>query len=358
MYLAIETSCDETALALFHPGIGLVGEWVHSQIDLHSRYGGVVPDLASREHQRNLLPLLDEALDTLQEQFPPGTESVREILVTAGPGLAGCLALGLAAANSLGGAWQVPVRGVNHLDGHAWSPFIPVHQAAPEDFWRHLDGYLPHLGLLVSGGNTVLFRIDTDRRLTLLGETVDDAAGEALDKGAKLLGLAYPGGPRLEQAARTGDANAFSFPTGVKRRDDPRFSFAGLKTALRYQLEKMKAEAVDQALPDLAASYQAAVLAQLIRKTRQALKAPDAACRSLGLSGGVANNRRLRIDMNRLAGDFGLPLLAAEPRHSGDNAAMIAFAGWLHPEAAFPLDGGGPAWLRPAWRLAASTPLA
>jgi N6-L-threonylcarbamoyladenine synthase len=323
MILAIESSCDESALACFDPAKGLAGEWVHSQIDLHKEYGGVVPDLASREHLKNFFPLLEAAGLNAE----PG--AISQIAVTHGPGLAGCLALGIAFARSLGLAWSVPVVGVNHLRGHAYSPFIGLHAESPERFPEALDGLLPHLGLIVSGGNTILFEIRADRTLALLAETVDDAAGEALDKGAKLLALPYPGGPQVERLATAGDAKAFDFPTAIAPRNERRFSFSGLKTSLRYRLEKMTDAELEAALPDLCAGYQRAVVEQLVGKTKHLIQAGD--YRSLGLSGGVANNKVLRAAMERLASRHRMSCLIAQPRHTGDNAAMIAFAACADP---------------------------
>jgi N6-L-threonylcarbamoyladenine synthase len=214
MILALESSCDETAVAVFDPALGLAGEWVHSQMALHEAYGGVVPDLASREHLQHFGPLLRRALAVV----PPA--GITRIAVTHGPGLAACLAMGLAAAKSLALAWRVPVTGVNHLRAHAFSPFLPLHAEAPAEFGARMAGLLPHLGLLVSGGNTALYSIDGSRRIRLLASTLDDAAGEALDKGAKLLGLGYPGGPQVERLAREGDAGAFAAR-------DPGFQFLG-----------------------------------------------------------------------------------------------------------------------------------
>ena len=322
MILALETSCDETALALFDPAYGLRQELVHSQIALHDRYGGVVPDLATREHLRNLPPLLQR----LREEG--GLAGVTAIAVTHGPGLAGCLAIGLAAAKALALAWRVPLLGVNHLRGHAWSPFISVHAAEPAAFAGRLDHLLPHLGLIVSGGNTLLFTIDRGRRLSVLSATRDDAAGEALDKGAKLLGLGYPGGPLIENLAADGKPDAFDFPRGIGRRDELDFSFSGLKTSLRYLLEKMPADEVRARTPDLCASYQQAVIDALTRKTHAALNQGEGKFRSLGLSGGVANNRTLRIAFERVAKRARISSFAAQPQHTGDNAGMIAFAAW------------------------------
>lgn len=325
MILAVESSCDESAIALFDPATGVVDEWVHSQIDLHKEYGGVVPDLASREHLKNFIPLL-EAADLNNE-----LSSISKIAVTRGPGLAGCLALGIAFARSLGVAWGLPVVGVNHLRGHAFSPFIDLHKRSPDQFHDAFGALLPHLGLVVSGGNTILFEINTDKRLKILAETVDDAAGEALDKGAKLLGLAYPGGPEVERLAAMGDDKVFEFPKAIAPRNERRFSFSGLKTSLRYRLEKMGDVDLQSIMPDLCAGYQRAVIEQLVGKTKHLIQASEYC--SLGISGGVSNNKVLRASMGRLAQAHRMPLLAAQPQHTGDNAAMIAFAAFFDTSA-------------------------
>ncbi len=342
MLLAIESSCDESALALFDAGKGLCGEWVHSQIQLHQAYGGVVPDLASREHLKNFFPLLEHAeiLDRKGE--------ISKIAVTKGPGLAGCLALGVAFAKSLGLAWKVPVVGVNHLRGHAFSPFIDLHAQDPEQFASAFKDLLPHLGLIVSGGNTLLFEISSDFELTVLAETVDDAAGEALDKGAKLLGIPYPGGPEVERRAVGGDLEAYDFPKAIAPRNEQRFSFSGLKTSLRYRIEGMRDEALEESMSDLCASYQAAVVAQLRGKTRHLLSAGS--FKSLGLSGGVSNNKSLRVAMEQLAARYKLPCFLARPEHTGDNAAMIAFAAFMEIEN---LNAASDFSIEPALRLSA-----
>lgn len=329
MILALESSCDETAVALFDPARGIVGEWIHSQIALHGKHGGVVPDLATREHLRNFAPLLERA------KMEIGFENVTQIAVTNGPGLAACLAIGVAAAKSLALALRVPVVGVNHLRGHVWSPFVALHAEGPAAFAAHLAAAWLHLGLIVSGGNTLLFTLDEARRLRVLSSTRDDAAGEALDKGAKLLGLGYPGGPLIEQLAAGGRADAFDFPRGIGRRDELDFSFSGLKTSLRYLLEKMPAADVRARTADLCASYQQAVVDALVRKTRAALEQGEGSYRSLGLSGGVANNRILRTTLETEARRVRIPFFAAQPKHTGDNAGMIAFAAWV--------DGAGTA---------------
>jgi N6-L-threonylcarbamoyladenine synthase len=330
--LAFESSCDETAVALFDPTCGLAGEWVHSQIALHEAYGGVVPDLASREHLQHFGPLLRRALDAVP------AEKITRIAVTNGPGLAACLAMGLATAKSLALSWRVPLVGVNHLRAHAFSTFISLHETAPADFDHRLATLLPHLGLLVSGGNTALFSIDESRRIRMLASTLDDAAGEALDKGAKLLGLGYPGGPQVEKLARNGDAGMFEFPKAVAQRSSLEFSFSGLKTSLRYRLEKMSAAEVERHQADLGASYQAAVFDALVRKTRLALD--HGGFRSLGLSGGVANNQVLQALLGKVAQQHGVSFLRARAEHTGDNAGMIAFAAWADREPKGVNEGG------------------
>lgn len=352
MILALESSCDETAVAVFDPAHGLRGEWIHSQIALHEAYGGVVPDLASREHLQNFSPLLQRALAVV------APEQVTKIAVTNGPGLAACLAMGLAAAKSLALAWNVPVVGVNHLRAHAFSPFLALHAADPASFDAAFAKLLPHLGLLVSGGNTALFTIDEERRIRLLASTMDDAAGEALDKGAKLLGLSYPGGPQVEKLATTGNAKAFAFPKAVAQRSSLEFSFSGLKTSLRYQLEKLAPDVIERRRADLCASYQGAVFEALVRKSRLALErghstgSGQGAYRSFGLSGGVANNRTLQAGLEALARDQGVSFHRAQPQHTGDNAGMIAFAAWLEREAGGVSDAGY------ALEIAPSLPLA
>ena len=340
MIIGIESSCDESALALFDPAIGLKGEWVHSQILKHQVYGGIVPDLASREHLDNFPGLLAKLL----EDHQPGLGDT--VAVTTGPGLAGCLALGMMVANGLKLAFNMKVVGVNHLRGHAFSPFIALHAADPENFHRNFRDQLPHLGLIVSGGNTILFGIDEDRQLTVLANTVDDASGEALDKGAKLLGMPYPGGPLIEKAARGGNARAYDFPRAFPKADDPRFSFSGLKTSLRYLLEKLTDDELERAMADICASYQQAVVDALVRKSGHLLA--HGAWKSLGLSGGVANNAALREAFEKLGESRKLPVHIAQPGHTGDNAAMVAFAAYADPDGCIQ----NPRAFDPSWELA------
>ena len=318
MILAVESSCDESALALLAPGQGLLRELVSTQTELHRKHGGVVPDLASREHLTALPLLLRELMPEIRRQ------PVTTVAVTRGPGLLPCLSMGLAFSRALALALEARLVGVNHLRAHVHSTFIALHAADPAGFAAARAALLPHLALVVSGGNTLLVALGEDLSLRVVARTVDDAAGEAFDKGAKLLGLPYPGGALIETQAERGDPSKFSFPRGIPERADLRMSFSGLKTALRYQLEKMNDAAVAAAMPDLCAGYQEAILAQLEAKFRAALE--SGRYRSAGLSGGVANNRALRTRLQRMALSHGAPLLIAEPKHCGDNAGMVAFA--------------------------------
>jgi N6-L-threonylcarbamoyladenine synthase len=238
--------------------------------------------------------------------------------------------MGVTFAHSLGCVLGVPVCGVNHLRGHAYSPFMDAGPAVLADA-------CPHLGLLVSGGNTLLFEILAPGHLRVLGRTRDDAAGEALDKGARLLGLPYPGGPAIQAHAQCGDAQRYAFPRGLCKDSGYDFSFSGLKTALRYTLEKMTPSECQQALADLCASYQQAVVDALVHKVTQALV--HGSYRSLGLSGGVAHNRLLRQALGQLAQREGLAFWPAQPAHCGDNASMIAFAAYVDPGHTVPAVG-------------------
>ncbi|MDR1498555.1 MAG: tRNA (adenosine(37)-N6)-threonylcarbamoyltransferase complex transferase subunit TsaD [Puniceicoccales bacterium] len=336
MLLAIESSCDESGLSLFDPVQGVVGAWVHSQVALHSGYGGVVPSLASREHLRNF----PELLRHFPDDFSPA--EIDFIAVTRGPGLAACLALGLALAKALALAWDKPLVGVNHLRGHLFSPFVGLHADSPSAFRESFEDLLPHLGLVVSGGNTLLVSLDRGGRTSVIAQTVDDAAGEAFDKGAKLLGLPYPGGALIEKLACGGDPSRFDFPQGIASKTDLRFSFSGLKTSLRHKLEQLDDDLLTRHMSDICAGYQAAIVAQLMAKTEAALATRQFA--SVGLSGGVANNGSLRAAFAKLAARRGLPLRIAEPRYSGDNAAMIAFAAFA--------DESLPSPVRANWSLA------
>lgn len=327
MILGIESSCDESAIAVVNRNGRIKGEWVHSQITKHAEYGGVVPDLAVGEHLQNFFPLLD--VIRTEVPIPDGLDS---IAVTCGPGLAGCLGVGITLAKTLSLCWDIPVRGVNHLRGHAYSPFMQLdnlNECEKSDFF-------PHLGLLVSGGNTLLFEIHEDLSISLLAKTVDDAVGECLDKGAKLLGMAYPGAPELEKYAMSGDPKAFDFPRFLSKKNDLRFSFSGLKTSLLYRLKKMSDSEVANRFADLCSSYQEAAFDQLVKTTEKVMTGQR--YRSLGLSGGVANNQKIRDDLAKICQKREVLFLPAQRKHTGDNASMIAYAALLDPKGVWAND--------------------
>jgi N6-L-threonylcarbamoyladenine synthase len=320
MIIGIESSCDESAVALFDENIGVIFEKISSQIKLHAEYGGVVPELASREHVKNFIPLLKDL-----KNF--GILGTKLIAVTKEPGLPGCLNIGLAVARPLALMLHLPVREINHLHGHLFSPFMPIHSRDPQSFFSNLQEYLPHLGLLVSGGNTVLFEISKNLAIATIAETQDDAAGEALDKGAKLQGLPYPGGNLIEKLASSGNPKKYQFPRAFLNKSDMKFSFSGLKTSLRYFLEKF-GESFIPHIPDICASYQEAIVDTLAIKVSHALE--KYACKSIGVSGGVSNNETLRRKISTIATKFNKKLVLPLCNHSTDNAAMIAFVAYIN----------------------------
>jgi N6-L-threonylcarbamoyladenine synthase len=342
MLLAVESSCDESALALFDPTRGVVHSAIHTQIPTHALHGGVVPELAVREHLLKFPELL--------KSLPVGLDQISEIAVTVGPGLVGSLAIGISLARAMALELGLPLRGVNHLRGHAFSPFIELHAASPAAFKSEFEKLLPQLGMVISGGNTLLFEISLgdngEPALGLLARTRDDAAGEAIDKGAKLLGLPYPGGPVMEKLAASapaGEADKYTFPVAFIEAPAAKldFSFSGLKTSLRYQLEKLSPAEVEAQKPAICAAYQAAVIENLALMTRRALKL-GVPYRSIGISGGVSQNSALRAAFAKIADAHSIPLLTAPRQFCGDNAAMIAFASWLNPSGTLPVESFAP----------------
>ena len=317
MYLALETSCDETAAAVVAPDGRVLSNIIYSQIDLHRAYGGVVPELASRAHVQKLPGVVDAALSEAGVDW----SDITALAVTRGPGLATALLTGVAYARGLAQRLGVPLFGVNHLVGHLHS--IALAQGEPADALEY-----PHLVLLVSGGHTCLVRRDDVVSWTVLGQTVDDAAGEALDKGARLLGLGYPGGPEIEKSARGGRPDAIRFPRGHAQTGADGwvfpFTYSGLKTSLLYHLRNHPEDATPSRLPDTAASFQEAVVDTLVTRMEQALRVSSV--RMIGCGGGVARNQRLREKLGHVAARHGLPLRFAEPAFCADNAAMIAAA--------------------------------
>ena len=306
--LAIETSCDETAAAVIGVGGKVLGETVRSQIDDHQAFGGVVPELASRCHVEAIDPVVKEALS----RAGLGLDDLGSVSATAGPGLVGCLLVGLSYAQGLASARGLPFLGMNHLEGHLLAPFIGTE--AP---------VFPFLGLIVSGGHTLLVHARDVGDYSVLGETRDDAAGEAFDKGARLLGLPYPGGIAIDRLAQTGDPHAVDLPRGMKRKDSLEFSFSGLKTAV-WQHVQRNGVPEGQALNDFCASLQEAIVSVLLRKTRAAahLHGIDRVI----VTGGVAANSRLRSAFSEAAETEGWQLHYPERRWCTDNATMIGYA--------------------------------
>ena len=312
LVLGIESSCDETGVALVEShgqAVPLLrAHALHSQIAMHQAYGGVVPELASRDHIRRVLPLAQQVLD----EAGVGLDAVDVVAYTRGPGLAGALLVGAGVACALGAALERPVLGVHHLEGHLLSPFL---SADPPEF--------PFVALLVSGGHTQLMQVDGVGRYTLLGETIDDAAGEAFDKSAKLMGLPYPGGPWLAQLAEGGDPEAFKLPRPLLHSGNLDFSFAGLKTAVLTQARKL-GDALEARKADLAASTQAAIVEVLLKKSLAALQ--QTGLRRLVVAGGVGANRQLRDALNAACQRRGVRVHYPELHLCTDNGAMIAMA--------------------------------
>ncbi len=316
--LGIETSCDETAVALYDPGRGLLAHALHSQVALHARYGGVVPELASRDHLRRLLPLVAGVLD---EAALEGRD-LGGVAYTAGPGLIGALLVGATAGMGLARAWDIPAIAVHHMEAHLLAPLL---EDSPPPF--------PFVALLVSGGHTMLVDVADFGAYDVLGQTLDDAAGEAFDKTAKLLGLPYPGGPELARLAGTGDPQRYDLPRPMLKRPGLDFSFSGLKTAVMMQVRELEqlGGPGDQDRADLAASFQAAVVDTLVAKSLRAL---DASGRErLVVAGGVGANEQLRATLRAALearrGRVYYPRIA----FCTDNAAMVALTGCLRLQA-------------------------
>lgn len=322
--LAIETSCDETSAAVVEDGVRVRSNVVASQVDLHRKYGGVVPEIASRAHLERLDAVIEEALSVA------GCEptDIDALAVTHRPGLVPALIIGLTAAKTLSWAWGKPLVGIDHIQAHAYSPALGGSEPPyPDPPW-------PAVALIVSGGHTSLFRVESPSQIELMGATTDDAAGEAFDKVATILGLGYPGGPEIERLAGEGNPKAIDFPRSMLGPDSLDFSFSGIKTAVLYHvhghgktgggLERLSRKQ----LADIAASFQQAVIEVLIRKTLAAVKRTKLATVVMG--GGVAANRTLRTALERACHERTLRFLAAPMAYCTDNAAMIAGLGYHH----------------------------
>jgi len=340
--LGIESSCDETGVALLEMPTGgrprLLADALHSQIEMHQAYGGVVPELASRDHIRRVLPLLRQVLEDGRTPLA----GLDVIAYTRGPGLAGALLVGAGVACSLAAALDCPVVGVHHLEGHLLSPFLSGD--APE---------LPFVALLVSGGHTQLMRVEEVGRYALLGETIDDAAGEAFDKVAKMIGLGYPGGPALARLAEFGDADAVELPRPLLHSANLDFSFAGLKTAVLTQVRRFGSNVCEQDRANLAASTQQAIIDVLVRKSMRALR--ETGLSRLVVAGGVGANVELRRRLSLACEQVGARVHYPELALCTDNGAMIALAAALRlhagcerPERTYSFD------VRPRWPLASA----
>lgn len=313
LILGIDTSCDDTSAAVIavDDNITVLSDIVSSQAEIHKRYGGIVPELASRRHIENIVPVVEETLNRAQIKL----DEIDLISVCHGPGLIGSLIVGVCFAKSLSFVKGIPITGINHLEGHLFST-MPVE---PPDF--------PFLGLIVSGGHTSLVRVDGPLRYRELGRTRDDAAGEAYDKVAKLLGLGYPGGPVIDKLARDGRPDAIAFPRPYLP-EDMDFSFSGLKTAVLNFVKSLPSDKLQETVPDLCASFQAAVMDVLEKKVEWALK--QEGLRRVVISGGVAANSELRKRFRLLSERLGIAVHIPPPRYCTDNAVMIAVAGYYH----------------------------
>lgn len=311
--LGLETSCDETGVAIYDSEQGLLAHVIYTQIALHAEYGGVVPELASRDHVRKLLPLIQEVM----QKANTNSSQLDAVAYTSGPGLVGALMVGAMMGRSLAYAWGVPALGVHHMEGHLLAPML---ESNPPEF--------PFVALLVSGGHTQLVRVDAIGEYELLGESLDDAAGEAFDKAAKMMDLDYPGGPLIAKLAEKGVEGKFVFPRPMVDRPGLDFSFSGLKTAV---LTAIQQNSLDDGLPDdqtcadIACAFEAAVVDTLVIKSRRALE--QAEMKTLVIAGGVSANKRLRRELENSLAKIGAKVFYARNEFCTDNGAMIAYAG-------------------------------
>ncbi|MEA9978924.1 MULTISPECIES: tRNA (adenosine(37)-N6)-threonylcarbamoyltransferase complex transferase subunit TsaD [unclassified Pseudomonas] len=312
LVLGLETSCDETGVALYDSEKGLLADALFSQIDLHRAYGGVVPELASRDHVKRMLPLIRQVL----AEAECAATDIDAIAYTAGPGLVGALLVGASCAQALAFAWDIPALGVHHMEGHLLAPML---EERPPEF--------PFVALLVSGGHTQLVRVDGIGVYELMGETLDDAAGEAFDKTAKMMGLHYPGGPEIARLASQGVPGRFVFPRPMTDRPGLDFSFSGLKTSALniWQQRQSAGDDGEQTRCDISLAFQHAVVETLTIKCKRALK--QAGLKRLVIAGGVSANKALRASLEKMLGELKGEVFYARPEFCTDNGAMIAFAG-------------------------------
>ncbi|MFK5983909.1 MAG: tRNA (adenosine(37)-N6)-threonylcarbamoyltransferase complex transferase subunit TsaD [Pseudomonadota bacterium] len=313
--LGIETSCDETGIALYDTEKGLLAEALYSQIELHAEYGGVVPELASRDHIRRVIPLVDEVI----QQAGIQSSEIEGIAYTAGPGLMGALLVGAAIGRTLAWAWNIPSIGVHHMEGHLLAPLI----TAPE--LQEAKPQFPFLALLVSGGHTLLVDVKQQGDYQILGESLDDAVGEAFDKTAKMLGLAYPGGPAIAALAEQGDGSNYKFPRPMTNRPGLDMSFSGLKTFVLNTW--MDSDKSDTTKANIAAAFQDAIVSTLLIKCKRALQQTDHT--RLVIAGGVSANKQLREQLQHFVDKEKLQLFYPNLKYCTDNGVMIAYAGSL-----------------------------
>lgn len=337
--LGIETSCDETGVAIYDDQAGLLAERLYSQIQLHSEFGGVIPELASRDHVLKLLPLIDEVM----QEAGCSVDELDGIAYTSGPGLVGALMVGAATAQSLASVWGKPAIGVHHMEGHLLAPML---EDNPPEF--------PLVALLVSGGHTQLVFVKAIGEYELLGESLDDAAGEAFDKAAKMMGLSYPGGPAVAACAEQGDATRFDFPRPMVNRPGMDFSFSGLKTFTLNTVEACGDDITAQDKADICACFQKAVVETLAIKCKRALQHTQA--KRLIIAGGVSANTALREKLETMVAKEKAQLFYARPQFCTDNGAMIAYAGCQRLLAG--QQSGLQIDVRPRWPLTELPPVA
>ncbi|MDP6165654.1 MAG: tRNA (adenosine(37)-N6)-threonylcarbamoyltransferase complex transferase subunit TsaD [Gammaproteobacteria bacterium] len=336
--LGIETSCDETGVAIFDTQHGILAEALYSQVAVHAEYGGVVPELASRDHIRKLVPLLRQVFEQAGLEYA----DIDGVAYTAGPGLIGALMVGAAAGRALGMAWQVPTIGVHHMEGHLLAPLLEENAPKP-----------PFVALLVSGGHTQLVNVSALGCYELMGESIDDAAGEAFDKVAKMLDLDYPGGPHVARYALQGEEGRFVFPRPMVDRPGLDMSFSGLKTAALYAIQKLQKQSPngqlsEQDKADICLAFEQAAVETLAIKCRRALQQSDN--QVLVMAGGVSANQRLRAKLQQATQKLGAKVYYPRPAYCTDNGAMIAFAGALRLQAGAADDLS--LHIRPRWPLA------
>lgn len=340
--LGIETSCDETGVALYDSEQGLLAEALYSQVELHAEYGGVVPELASRDHIQKLIPLIRQVMSDADIQ----AETIDGVAYTEGPGLAGALMVGASMGRALAYAWGVPAIGVHHMEGHLLAPMLE--DTTPE---------FPFVALLVSGGHTQLVKVAGIGQYELLGESLDDAAGEAFDKAAKMMGMGYPGGPLIAKAAQQGDSNRFIFPRPMVNRPGLDFSFSGLKTHTLNTVtdckEQNNGELTLQDKQDIALAFERAVVETLVIKCRRALE--QTGFKQLVIAGGVSANQQLRLQLQKALKKIDSSVFYARPEYCTDNGAMIAYAGCQRLLAGE--SSGMGVSVKPRWPLSELAPI-